>query len=102
MVLSKEGAQLSWRRLCFQFSVPLIFPGKAGLVKCLEAAFWENACSLKSLLDHTALMAQVIEHPVTAPFSLSKVLLSFLQFSVQFLNIFQRFREVFVDKKLVR
>lgn len=47
-------------------------------------------------------MAQVIEHPVTAPFSLSKVLLSFLQFSVRFLNIFQRFHEVFVDKKLVR
>lgn len=53
VVLSKEGAQLSWRRLCFQFSVPLIFPGKAGLVKCLKAAFWENACSLKSLLDHS-------------------------------------------------
>lgn len=45
-------------------------------------------------------MAQGIEHPVSAPFSLSKVLLSFLQFSVQFLNIFQKFREVFVDKKL--
>lgn len=53
VVLSKEGAQLSLRPLCFQFCLPLIFPWKAGLVKCMRAAFWENHCSFKSPLDHS-------------------------------------------------
>lgn len=48
VVLSKEGAQLFETSFFFQFSLPLIFPWKAGLVKCLRAAFWENHCSLES------------------------------------------------------
>lgn len=43
-VLSKEGAQLLLRPLCFQFSLPLIFPRKATLVNSFRAAFWENQC----------------------------------------------------------
>lgn len=51
VVLSKEGAQLLLRPLCFQFSLPLIFPRKATLVNSLRAAFWENR--FLSLLDHS-------------------------------------------------
>lgn len=75
MVLSKEGAQLSWRPLCFQFSLPW----NAGLVKCLGQHFGRT-----TLFIHWALVAPGIEQSVTAPFWSSKVLLSFLQFLVQF------------------
>ena len=51
VVLSKEGAQLLLRPLCFQFSLPLIFPRKAALVNSPRAAFWENQCL--GLLDHS-------------------------------------------------
>lgn len=60
----------------------------------------------ESVLWITSPVAQVIEQPVTVPFSLFTVLLPFLQFSVQFLNFgrgaFQKFHNAFVDKKSVK
>lgn len=51
VVLSKEGAQLLLRPLCFQFSLlPISFPWKAALVECLRVASGEKHC-LKSPLD---------------------------------------------------
>ena len=76
VVLSKEGAQLLLRPLCFQFSLPLIFfPWKAALVKCLRATFWENHCL--RVLWTTAPLFQMVKQPVTASFSVSKVYLTF-------------------------
>lgn len=78
------------RPLCFQFSPPLIFfPWKAGLVKCLRAAFGEDRGS--SVPWTLALVSAVVTQPVIAPFPSSKVLLCFLFFFSLFNNSVYKF-----------
>lgn len=56
VVLSKEGVQLILSLLCFQFSLPLIFPWKASLVKHFGRT---------TELDWSATsVSQIIEQPV--------------------------------------
>lgn len=106
MVLSKEGAQLFETAL---FSVlpasDLSLESGSGQVS-QGRVLGEPLFIRESVLLTTSPMAQVIGQPVTAPFSLSTVLLSCLHFFVQFLKFwrgaFQKFRKVFVDKKSVR
>lgn len=107
MVLSKEGAQLF--ETSFFFSVlpasDLSLESGSGQVS-QGSVLGEPLFIRESVFWTTSPMAQVIGQPVTAPFSLSTVLLSFLHFFVQFLNFWrgalQKFHKVFVDKKSVR